>query len=79
MNRTAAQKETNRYRYERSTDGCDHTFEIFAPGRDRPFTGIAFWEAEEWAESLARRIVAALNACEGITTEALEGLTFAKK
>jgi hypothetical protein len=69
-----------RYRYQRSTDGCDETFDIYAPGESRPFTCIAFWDAREWAEAHARRIVAALNACEGVPIEALErGVTVAKK
>ncbi len=70
----------NPYRYERSTDGCDETFDIYSPGDERPMVSVGFWEAEAEAEAKARRITAALNACEGIPTEALEqGLTFAKK
>ncbi len=62
----------SRYRYERGTDGCDETFDIFAPGEERPMVSIGFWEAEAEAEAKARRIVATLNACEGIPTEELE-------
>jgi hypothetical protein len=62
----------SRYRYERGTDGCDETFDIYAPDEKRPMVSIAFWEAEAKAEATACRIVAALNACEGISTDELE-------
>lgn len=60
------------YRYEHSTSGCDREFVIFCPGSERPMCSIPFWDAEVEAEALARRIVAALNACEGVSTEELE-------
>jgi hypothetical protein len=65
-------RKRQQYWYKRGVDGCDETFDIYAPGDERPFTCVAFWEEEEWAEGHARRVVAALNACEGIPTEALE-------
>jgi hypothetical protein len=69
-----------RYRYQRSTDGCDRTFDIYEPGEERPFTVAAFWKADERTEEFARRVVAALNACDGVPTEALErGVTVARK
>ena len=60
------------YYYERGKDGCDETFDIYAPGDTRPMVCIGFWEAEAEAEAKARRIVAALNACDGVSTEELE-------
>jgi hypothetical protein len=60
------------YWYARGTDGVDNTFDIYAPGEEQPFTSVAFWDAEEWAEAHARRVVAALNTCDGVPTEALE-------
>ncbi len=73
-------RDTARYRCQRSTDGVDETFDLYEPGKERPFASIAFWEAEEWAENLARRTVAALNVCEGVPTEMLEqGVTVVKK
>jgi hypothetical protein len=72
--------ENARYRYECSPDGCEWTFHIYAPGQERPFTIIAFWQADERTEVFARRVVASLNACEGVPIEALEqGVTVAKK
>lgn len=72
--------EHARYRYKRGADGVDETFDIYAPGADRPFPDIRFWEAEEWAENLARRVVASLNACANVPIETLEqGVTVAKK
>ncbi len=72
--------ETGRYHCQRSKDGVDETFDLYEPGKERPFASIAFWEAEEWAENLARRTVAALNVCEGVPTEVLEqGVTVGKK
>jgi hypothetical protein len=69
-----------RYRCERSTDGVGETFDLYEPGKERPFTSIAFRDAAEWAENLARRTVAALNVCEGVPTEVLEqGVTVEKK
>lgn len=60
------------YWYQRYKDGCDETFDIYGPGSERPIVGVHFWEAEAEAEAVARRITAALNACEGIATEELE-------
>ncbi|MBI3408195.1 MAG: hypothetical protein HY040_07550 [Planctomycetes bacterium] len=66
-----------RYTYSRDTDGCFDLWSIYAPSEDRWFACIRFWdepdtnEAAE-TEAQARHIVAALNACRGIPTEALE-------
>lgn len=43
----------------RSRDGCDETFDIYAPGKDRPLVSIGFWEQEEEAEATARLFTAA--------------------
>ncbi len=66
-----------RYHFRRDKDGCDDTMELYAIGQERPFACIRFWDEPDTddateAEALARRVVAALNACEGVSTEALE-------
>ena len=66
---TMKRKATKPYHIQRTTEGCDEVFLVCGPGSERPIVGVAFWEAEAEAFAVARRITAALNACEGIATE----------
>ena len=65
-------KKAKPYHIERTTEGCDEVFLVIGPGSERPIVAVAFWEAEAEAFAVARRVTAALNACEGIATEELE-------
>ena len=53
------------YRYERSTDRCEETFDIYGPDEESPLVSIRTWDAEAQAEEAARRITAILNTQEG--------------
>ena len=53
------------YRYERSTDRCEETFDIYGPDEESPLVSIRTWDAEVQAEEAARRITAILNTREG--------------
>ncbi len=64
--------QTNLYRYERSKDGCDETFDIYGPGDEKPMISLGFWDAEAKTEVTARRIVDALNAWATPESHALE-------
>ena len=52
------------YRYERSTDRCEETFDIYGPDEESPLVSIRTWDAEAQAEEAARRITAILNTRE---------------
>jgi hypothetical protein len=49
-----------RYYYKPGTDGCDETFDVYTPD-DQYVVSVRFWEAREWAENEARKIVRLLN------------------
>ena len=52
------------------TGDYEGVVEIFSGDAKRPI--IQFWDESEEAEANARRIVSAVNACAGISTELLE-------
>ncbi len=49
------------YTYERSTDGCDSTFDILTT-EGRHLVSVPFWDGEAAAEADAKLICDALNA-----------------
>lgn len=49
------------YTYQRSTDGCDETFDILTPEGGH-LVSVHFWDAVVEAEADAKLIVNALNA-----------------
>ena len=57
------------FTYERSTDGCDETFDVLYPDGSH-LVSIPFWEEAQRAESEAAMIVEALNALLAVNPSA---------
>jgi hypothetical protein len=66
----------DQYTYCLSKNGVDDEWCIFAPGAERPFASIPFWNDPHTTsftetQAMAARLVASLNLCQHISTETL--------
>ncbi len=66
------QQTKEEYTYNRGTDGCDETFDIYHP-TGKHMVSVHFWDAEELAEATAKLVVHRLN-CHERLVEALNCL-----